>query len=88
MFPIVCKGIVKGRTVILEEDAVLPEGTEVLVTPLTTLPGSPQALMTAMRAEPHLKPEDVDEFERLIEEGKGSVSYASPFQKKRIRRRQ
>jgi hypothetical protein len=82
-----CKGIVQGSTVILEEGAVLPEGIEVLVTPLQALPGSPQALLAAMKAEPHLKSEDVDEFERCIEEGKRPVSYESPLQTKRAKRK-
>lgn len=62
-----CKGIVHGSIVILEERAALPEGIEVLVTPLQALPGSPQALLAAMKAEPHLKTEDVDEFERCLD---------------------
>ncbi|MBI3462131.1 MAG: hypothetical protein HY000_03590 [Planctomycetes bacterium] len=76
------KGIVKGSTVILEAGAALDEGTEVLVTPLTASPGSPQALLAAMTAEPHLKPEDVDELEQLIEEGKRPVSFTSAFRRK------
>ena len=78
----VWKDIVRGRTVILEEGTVLPEGMEVLVMPLQALPGSPQAVLAAMKAEPHLKLEDVNELERLIEVGKRPVSYTSPFQKK------
>jgi hypothetical protein len=81
----VCKGVVKGHAVILEEGVVLPEGTEVLVTPIQAWPGSPQAVLAAMQAEPHLKPEDVDELERLIEEGKRPVSYENPFQKRKKR---
>ena len=81
MGAVTCKGIVKGGTVILEAGATLPEGIEVLVTPLYAIPGSPQALLAAMKMEPHLKPEDVDEFERLIDEGKRPVSYASPLRK-------
>ena len=85
MLTTVCRGIVKGNIIILEQDAALPEGTEVLVTPLSALAGSPQALLSAMKAKPHLKPEDVDEFEKLIEAGKRPVSFRTPFAKKRGR---
>ena len=78
----VYKGIVRGRTVILEEGTVLPEGMEVLVMPLQALPGSPQAVLATMKAEPHLKPEDVNELERLIKAGKHLVSYESPFRRR------
>ena len=85
MLTTVCRGIVKGNIIILEQDTALPEGTEVLVTPLSALAGSPQALLSAMKAKPHLKPEDVDEFEKLIEAGKRPVSFRTPFAKKRGR---
>lgn len=74
-----CTGIVKDNTVILQDGATLPEGTPVLVTPMEALPGSPQAVLAAMKAPPHLKPEDVDEFERLIEAGQRPVSYENPL---------
>jgi hypothetical protein len=76
-----CKGIVKSGMVILEAGATFPEGIEVLVTPLHAIPASPQALLAAMKMEPHLEPEDVDKFERLIDKGKRPVSYASPLRK-------
>jgi hypothetical protein len=64
------KGIVKGRTVVLEEAADLPEGTEVLVTPMVPPKGSPKAVLAAIDAPPYIKPEDVDELIRLIVKGK------------------
>jgi hypothetical protein len=79
------KGIVKGKTIVLEEVADLPEGAEVLVTPLEAEKGSPQAVLAAMDAPPHVKPEDVDELMRLIEEGKRPVRYESPLMRKRKR---
>jgi hypothetical protein len=50
---------------------------------MEALPGSPQAVLAAMKAPPHLKPEDVDEFERHIGAGRRLESYEDPFSKKR-----
>lgn len=61
------RGVVKDKTVVLEEGVALPEGTEVLVIPFEAVLGSPQAVLAAMDAPPHLKPEDVEELRRLIE---------------------
>ena len=69
------KGVVKGRTVVLEKVADLPDGAEVLVTPLEAERGSPQAILAAMDAPPHVKPGDVDELMRLIDRH-GGFSYA------------
>jgi hypothetical protein len=70
-----CKGVIKGGSVVLEEGATLAEGTEVLVTPLQADPGTPEA----SRSGPHVRPEDVDELERLIEEGQRPLSPIEPF---------
>jgi hypothetical protein len=78
MSVITYQGTVRNGAVILEEGAALPDGTQVLVTPLGLVPGTPQAVLAAMRAEPHLRPEDVDEFERLIEEGERPLA-PDPF---------
>ena len=43
-------------------------------------PGSPQAILRAMSEPPHLNPEDVDELERAIEEGKLPVNWKSVFE--------
>lgn len=77
------KGVVKGRTVVLDEAADLPEGTEVLVTAVEALRGSPQGVLAAMDAPPHVEPEDVDELVRLIEQGKRPVRYESPLTRRR-----
>ncbi len=79
------KGIVKGRTIVLEEITDLPEGVEVLVTPLEAQKGSPQAVLEAIDAPPHIKPEDVDEMMRLIKEGKRPVRHDNPLMRKRKR---
>lgn len=65
----------------------MPNGTEVLVMPLPGPPGSPQAVLDAMRAEPHLSKEDVDELDRAIQEGKRPVSYRNPLNKRRTRKK-
>jgi len=77
------RGVVKDKMVILEEGVALPEGAEVLVTPLEAVLGSPQAVLAAMDAPPHLKPEDVEELRRLIEEGKRPVRFDNPLARKR-----
>ena len=73
------KGIVKGSTVILEEQAKLPDGTEVLVTPLEMVKGSPQAVLAALETSPRVTHEEAAELRRLIAEGKRPVRYHTPF---------
>ena len=51
----------------------LPEGAEVLVARLEVMKGFPQAVLAAMDAPPHLKPEDVDDLIRQNEQGKRPV---------------
>ena len=80
-------GVVKGRQITLDKKARLPEGTRVLVTPMENVKGSPQAILAAAKASPHLRHEDVKEFLRLIEEGKRPVRYESPFRDGRRRGR-
>ncbi len=66
------KGIVKGKTIELEESLPYEEGQAVSVSvePINNgvEPGSPNAIMKAMRQPPHLRTEDVDELERVIED--------------------
>ena len=78
-----CKGIVKGRTVILRGRAKLRDGAEVVVTPVEHPIGSPQAVLQAVRSGPHLKHEDIVEFMRLIEEGKRPARFGDPFERAR-----
>jgi hypothetical protein len=42
-------------------------------------PGSPQAVLQAMRGEPHVSSEDVNELLRMIEEGKLSPNEKGVF---------
>jgi len=81
----VYKGIIKGRTVILRKAGDLPEGAEVLVTPVGPPKGSPRTVLTAIDAPPQVKPEDVEELIRLIDEGKRPIRYDSPLTPKRER---
>ena len=64
------KGIVKGRSIILDDEISLPEGTEVQVIPMAPQPGSAAAILAAMKAPPHLTEEDVAELEQAIEAGR------------------
>jgi len=80
------KGTVRGGAVILEGDADLPDGTGVVVTPVEPVKGSPEAVVAAALAPPHLKHEDVVEFMRLIEEGKRPVNFENPLTRKRPKR--
>ncbi|MBM4041650.1 MAG: hypothetical protein FJ290_24390 [Planctomycetes bacterium] len=81
-------GIVRGRTVVLADDVDLPDGTGVVVTPVEPVKGSREAVLAAVNAPPHLKPGDVAELLRLIEEGKRPVRFGDPFaQRPRSRKR-
>jgi hypothetical protein len=77
------KGIAKGKTIELEEPLPYPEGqpVSVLVEPLAgqLQPGSPATIRRVMHEPPHLNQEDVDELERVIEEGKLPVHQESVF---------
>lgn len=81
------KGIVRGKTIELEEPLPYPEGqlVSVLVEPLVgePQPGSPAAVRQAMHEPPHVKWEDVDELERAIEEAKLPVHQRSVFEDSR-----
>jgi hypothetical protein len=74
-----CKGVVKGRTIVLKGRPRLREGTEVVVTPVEHPIGSPQAVLEALRASPPVRHEDVVELLRLIDEGKRPVRYDNPL---------
>ena len=81
-------GIVRNGTVVLKKKAKLPEGTQVLVTPVVPAKGSPQAVLEAALSPPHVKHEDVQELLRLIEEGKKPVRYDNPLTRHKRRNRQ
>ncbi len=64
------KGVVRGKTVILDEDADLPEGTGVMVTPMSPPKGSPQAILEVLKSFTPASHEAAEELRRHIREGK------------------
>jgi hypothetical protein len=61
-------GTVYGKSEVLENsESPLPDGTRVLVTPLSE-PGTSDALLAAIQAEPLLAAEDVAELEAVLED--------------------
>ncbi|MCL0075754.1 hypothetical protein M1O17_02605 [Dehalococcoidia bacterium] len=77
------KGIAKGKTIELDERLPYPEGQPVSISvePFKgqVHAGSPAAIRQAVHEPPHLRWEDVDELERVIEEGKLPVHQESVF---------
>jgi len=74
------RGIVRNNAIILlDASPAIPEGTEVLITPVEPSPGSSAALLAAMDSEPHVPSEWVDELEALIAEGQRPPSFEHPF---------
>ena len=63
------RGVVRQGTVVLLEEMLLAEGTEVLVTPLSHQPGTAAAVLAAVNASPHVPSAWVDELEKVIAEG-------------------
>jgi hypothetical protein len=61
-------GVVRGGVVSLDKETPLTEGTEVLVTPVACVLGSPAAILAAMENSPKVPAECVDELEQLIAE--------------------
>ncbi|MBM4035222.1 MAG: hypothetical protein FJ291_26055 [Planctomycetes bacterium] len=80
-------GTVHGRTVVLEGDVDLPDGTGVVVTPVEPVKGSPEAVLKAVNSPPFVSHEDVAELMRLIEEGKRPVRFESDFPARPRKRR-
>jgi hypothetical protein len=64
------RGVVHGGVVRLDPGTPLPEGTEVLVTPVSVPRGSPAAIVAALEKLPKVPSEWVDELEQLIAEGR------------------
>jgi hypothetical protein len=53
---------------------------ELIVIESTVPPrGSPAAVLRAMHSTPHIPKEDLDELERMIEEGKRAIRYEGIF---------
>jgi hypothetical protein len=80
-------GTVHGRTVVLEGEVDLPDGTGVVVTPVEPAKGSREAVLAAVNSPPFVTHEDVAELLRLIEEGKRPVRFESAFTPQRRNRR-
>jgi hypothetical protein len=80
---LIYRGIAKGKKIELEEPLPYPNGqlVQVSVAPLTEQPdGSWLAMIRrAIHEEPHLKWEDVDELERIIQEGGLPVLFEGVF---------
>lgn len=74
-------GVVRGGTVLLDDAARLPDGTEVLVTPTagSDRRGDPVALLVALKAAPPVPTEWVEELEALIKEGRKPPTHPNPF---------
>ncbi len=77
------KGIAKGKIIELEEPLPYSEGqvVSVFIEPFCPelQPGSPAAILKVARDLPHIKTEDVDELEHVIEQGKLPVRTRGVF---------
>jgi hypothetical protein len=83
------RGIVRGKVIELEDEVVLPEGTEVEVmvkepqgeelTPSGYPKGSSRAILAAWTTAPHCIPEDVDALSQAIEQGKRPILFKGIF---------
>jgi hypothetical protein len=79
------RGVMKDETlVVLDRPAPLPVGTPVEVRALSLEAGSPEALLAAMEAAPHISAEDVAELEKAIAEGDRPPSRIDPFAEHRV----
>lgn len=81
------KGVTTGRLVRLQSGVALPRGTNVTVLVENSSKGSPAEVLEALRQLPRLKPGDVHELDRLIEEGKQPVRAGGIFDRPQSRRR-
>jgi hypothetical protein len=74
------RGIVKGGAIILADDSpMMPDGTEVIVTPILPELGTADAILRALHLGPRVSPEDVLELERAIESGRRPRAKIDPF---------
>jgi hypothetical protein len=79
------KGVAKGKIIELEESLPYSDGQAVSVS-VEALhpdlqPGSAPAILKVMRSLPDLNPDDVDELEQLIRQGRLPVRMQSEFEK-------
>ena len=74
------RGVVRGNTIVIETGLPYRDGdlVSVSVEPAAVLIGcgSPEDLLAAMHAEPHLRREDVAELERLMKDGESPLGSA------------
>jgi hypothetical protein len=64
------RGVVQGGAIVLlDADARLAEGMQVMVTPVAAGQGNGAALVAALDAAPRVPKEWVEELERVIQEG-------------------
>ncbi len=65
------RGVVHGHTVVLNSTTgALPDGTEVIVTPVSPRRGDPEALFAALDELPPMSDEDAALILRIVEEGR------------------
>jgi hypothetical protein len=81
----VYRGVAKGKIIELEESLPYSDGQAVSVS-VEALhpdlqPGSAPAILKVMRSLPDLHPDDVDELEQLIRQGRLPVRMQSEFEK-------
>jgi len=69
-------GFVKNGVVV--PNTPLPEGAEVLITPVPPQPGTPAALLAAMETEPYLAKEDGEELGKAIAHGRRPLGRIAP----------
>jgi hypothetical protein len=74
------RGIVKDGAIILADDSpMMPDGTEVIVTPVVQPYDVGGAILAALEAGPRVSAEDVLELERAIEAGRRPRAKIDPF---------
>ena len=76
------RGTVRGKTVVLDAEVDLPEGSGVLVTPLPPAKGSPQAVLKALEAMRPVSHEAAEELRRLIAENRRPARFEDPFSRR------
>ncbi len=73
-------GIVRNGTLVLETDSSLPDGTRVLITPLESAIGSPQAILQVIESTPSILSGDVDLLDDVITKERKMPNYSDPFE--------
>ena len=81
------RGVVRGKTITLEKESSLPDGSEVTVTLYPHGAGTVEALLAAIKAPPHCTAEDVAELEKAINDGFPKPPARKPPKKSRAKGR-